>query len=141
MAILDKSKNNFLVDRQDDKAVGLKLPLVIDSGELMSTQTTIEAVKQNLMNLLSTELGERVMQPNLGIRLKKFLFEPFNTDVVIQIQDVIVECINYWLPFIQINDILVRMSDSERNTMQISVNFNLKKDSNKHESVQITIGE
>ena len=83
MAILDKNKNNFVVDRQENTFVGLKLPLTLEGGDISSTKTTLEAIKQNIKNLCSTELGERVMQPNLGVKLKKFLFEPFNENVVL----------------------------------------------------------
>ena len=141
MAILDKNKNNFVVDRQNEKFIGLKLPLVLDNGQKASTLTTLEAVKQNVLNLCSTELGERVMQPNLGINLKKYLFEPYSEDIVVQIQNTIVTSINYWLPFVQVNDVIVKMSDSERSTMEISVDFSLKKDPNNNESIQIQVGE
>ena len=77
MAIIDKNtKNWFLVDEDENQFIGLTLPLVLDSGELASTKTTLEAVKQNVLNLCSTDAGERVMQPNLGLRLKRFLFQP-----------------------------------------------------------------
>ena len=121
------------------KAIGKNL--IIKIHKEASTKTTLEAVKQNVLNLCSTETGERVMQPNLGIALKKFLFEPFSEDTVFQIQNVIVESINYWLPFVVVNDIQVKMSDSEKSTMSVSVNFSLKKDPNKHESIQISVGE
>jgi len=77
----------------------------------------------------------------LGIKLKKFLFEPFSEDVVLKIQEVIFDTISYWLPFVRILNINVKMSDSERSTMQISVDFVLEKDPNNTESIQITIGE
>ena len=141
MAILDNSKNNFVIDRQEDKFIGLKLPLVLDNGQIASTKTTLDAVKQNILNLCSTELGERVMQPNLGVNLKKYLFEPFSENIVIQIQDTIVESMDYWLPFVQLNDIQVNISDSERNTLEIVVDFSLKKDPQTNESIQIQVGE
>ncbi len=141
MAILDKSKNNFVVDRDDSKSIGLKLPLVLDNGTLASTKTTLDAVKQNIISLLNTEIGERVMQPKLGVKLKKFLFEPFTENVILQVKDVIIESMNYWLPFVVVNGIEVEMSESEKSTMNISVNFSLKKDPNKHESIQVIVGE
>ena len=141
MAILDKSKNNFVVDRDDSKSIGLKLPLVLDNGTLASTKTTLDAVKQNITNLLNTEIGERVMQPKLGVKLKKFLFEPFTENVILQVKDVIIESMNYWLPFVVVNGIEVEMSESEKSTMNIRVNFSLKKDPNKHEAIQVIVGE
>ena len=146
MAIIDKSQNKWYTnDRDENVSIGLRIPLVLDNGELASTKTTIEAVKQNILNLCSTELGERVMQPNLGLRLKRFLFEPFSEDIVTQVQNTILESINYWLPFVLLRDVKVRMSESTagdlNSTMLISVIFSLRKDPNTHESVQIIVGE
>ena len=91
-----------------------------------------------------TELGERVMQPNLGVSIKKYLFEPFSEDLVVQVQDTIVESMNFWLPFVQLNDIRVKMSDDNsdvgRSTMEISVDFSLKQDPTSNESVTLNIG-
>ena len=82
MAIVDNN-NQSVVDRDDAVSIGLKLPIVLDNGQLASTKTTLEAVKQNILNLCNTEVGERVMQPTLGVRLKRFLFEPFTEDTVL----------------------------------------------------------
>ena len=146
MAIIDKNtKNWFLVDEDENQFIGLTLPLVLDSGELASTKTTLEAVKQNVLNLCSTDAGERVMQPNLGLRLKRFLFQPHSEDLIREIETTIIEGLNEWLPFVRLNDIKVSMSDNQdgdfRSTLEVSVDFSLTKDDSTHESVQITIGE
>jgi len=145
MAIIDKNAHNWIDDSNENQSIGLTLPLYLDNGQIASTKTTLEAVKQNVLNLLNTEMGERVMQPNLGIMLKRFLFEPFSNEVVDNIGSVIVEAMNHWMPFVQINDIRVKMSDNEsgdfKSTMEVSVDFSLKKDNSVGESVQITVGE
>ena len=146
MAIIDrkKMKNPFINDRDDTVSLGLKLPMTLDNGQDGLTKTTIEAVKQNVFNLCSTELGERVMQPNLGVSIKKYLFEPFSEDLVVQVQDTIVESMNFWLPFVQLNDIRVKMSDDNgdvgRSTVEISVDFSLKQDPTSNEMVTMTYG-
>lgn len=145
MAIIDKNQQNWLlVDTDQDQFIGLTLPLYLDNGDIASTKTTIEAVKQNLFNLCSTEAGERIMQPNLGVRLKRFLFEPGNTaNIIGEIQQVIKESINYWLPFLLIKKINVVMSEDEggnsKNTMEITINFALQQNPNMMESVQIQL--
>jgi|TARA_R110000824_G_scaffold207573_3_gene393045 phage baseplate assembly protein W len=142
MAIVDNN-NQSVVDRDDAVSIGLKLPIVLDNGQLASTKTTLEAVKQNILNLCNTEVGERVMQPTLGVRLKRFLFEPFTEDTVLQVQDIILESVNYWLPFVNLNDIQVKMSDNEsgdfRSAMEISINFSLKRDPETLEMIQVTV--
>jgi phage baseplate assembly protein W len=146
MAIVDKSrlKTPNVFDQDESVALGLKLPMTFDNGYDASTKTTLEAVKQNVLNLCSTEIGERVMQPNLGVSIKKYLFEPFSEDLVVQVQDTIVESMNFWLPFVQLNDIRVKMSDNNsdvgRSTMEISVDFSLKQDPTSTESVTMTVG-
>ena len=146
MAIVDPSKLKTpnVFDRDEAVSLGLKLPMTFDNGYDASTKTTLEAVKQNVLNLCSTELGERVMQPNLGVGIKKYLFEPFSEDLVVQVQDTIVESMNFWLPFVQLNDIRVKMSDNiddiGRSTMEISIDFSLKQDPTSTESITLNVG-
>jgi len=145
MAIIDKSQKRFIADRDETQFIGLKIPLILDNGEKASTKTTLEAVKQNVFNLCNTERGERVMHPNLGLGLKTFLFEPFSEDVVESVKESIIESLNTWLPFVQINEIEVDMSDNNsdrfRSTLEIFIRFSLVKDPSINESIQIKVGE
>tara|TARA_Y100000034_G_scaffold84433_1_gene101047 strand:- start:954 stop:1385 length:432 start_codon:yes stop_codon:yes gene_type:complete len=142
MAIIDKNAKWYQIDEDEEVSIGITLPLNL--SDVYSTKTTIDAVKQNLLNLCNTEAGERVMQPNLGTRLKRFIFEPFSEELIIQIQDVLMTGLTYWLPFIKINNIDVRMSEEAkgdfRNTLEISIDFSLVKDTSTTDSIQITIG-
>ena len=141
MAIIDTSKlkTPHVFDRDEAVSLGLKLPMTFDNGYDASTKTTLEAVKQNVLNLCSTEMGERVMQPNLGVQLKQFLFEPFTEDVRVAIENSIVDTFSIWLPFVTIVTLDVEMSDA--NTLKIFVEFVLNRDPTTTESVQVIIGE
>tara|TARA_Y100001963_G_C6684674_1_gene401605 strand:+ start:374 stop:811 length:438 start_codon:yes stop_codon:yes gene_type:complete len=144
MAVVDpKYTNKYLVDQDEDQSIGLQLPLVLDNGQEGSTKTTLDAVKNNLMNLCSTEQGERPMQPLLGVALRQYLFEQYNEDIVVKVQNTLMESINFWLPFLLIKNIEVEMSKNEsgngKNTMVISVIFALKKDPDTSESIQVTV--
>ena len=147
MAVLDTSKKPFIQDRNDDVFIGINLPFKKSEGSegyFLSTTTTIEAVKNNVKLLLSTDKGERIFQPNLGIGLRRFLFEPITGETTIAIQNEIIETFNFWLPFISIKDIKVETTSADgTNPNQISINviFNLDKDPNTLESVQVQIGE
>ena len=147
MAILDTSKKPFIQDRDNDVFIGINLPFKKSEGSegyFLSTTTTIDAVKNNVRLLLSTDKGERIFQPNLGIGLRRFLFEPITGETTLAIQNEIVETFNFWLPFITIKDIKVETTSADgTNPNQISINviFNLDKDPNTLESVQVQIGE
>ena len=147
MAVLDTSKKPFIQDRDDNIFIGIDLPFHKSEGSegyFASTSTTIDAVKNNVRLLLSTEKGERIFQPNLGVGLRRFLFEQITNETTIAIQDEIIESFNFWLPFVKIKDIQVKFSEAdgiEPNQIYINVIFNLSKDPNTLESVQVQIGE
>ena len=149
MAIKDTSKKPFIEDRDDNVFIGIDLPFRKSDGIegwFASTTTTIEAVKNNIRNLLSTHKGERYMQPNIGLNLRKFLFEQFTDELRLQIENDILDTINFWLPFIQVKDLKVGMSSAtagsvNNNKLIISVVFNIIRDPNTLESVQVEIGE
>ena len=147
MAVLDTSKKPFIQDRDNDVFIGINLPFKKSEGSegyFLSTTTTIDAVKNNVKLLLSTDKGERIFQPNLGIGLRRFLFEPITGETTLAIQNEIVDTFNFWLPFVSIKDIKVETTSADgTNPNQISINviFNLDKDPNTLESVQVQIGE
>tara|TARA_Y100001963_G_scaffold90918_1_gene125287 strand:+ start:726 stop:1172 length:447 start_codon:yes stop_codon:yes gene_type:complete len=148
MAIKDLSKKPFIEDRDDNVFIGVDLPFRKSNGVegwFASTSTTIDAVKNNIKNLLSTHKGERFMQPNIGLNLRKFLFEQFTDELRLQIENDVLDTFDFWLPFIQIKDLQVQMSDSldsiGKNKLTINVVFNITRDPNTLESVQVEIGE
>ena len=148
MAIKDIAKKPFIEDRNDNIFIGIDLPFRKSEGVegwVAATTTTIEAVKNNIKNLLSTHKGERYMQPNIGLNLRKFLFEQFTDELRLQIENDILDTFNFWLPFVQVKDLQIKMSSPSdsvnTNKMIINVVFNITRDPNTLESVQVEIGE
>ena len=83
MAIIDLNKKPIIVDRNNDIFIGIDLPFRKSGGSegwFASTSTTIKAVKNNIRLLLQTQKGERLMQPQLGLNLQKYLFEQITID-------------------------------------------------------------
>ena len=149
MAIRDTHiTGSFIEDRDPNTFIGIDLPFRKSEGRdgwFASKETTIEAVKNNIKNLIQTQRGERFMQPFLGINLKKYLFEQVSDDIVIKIQNDILDTFEFWLPFVQVRDLKVQMSDAtagsvNNNKLIISVVFNITRDPNTLESVQVEIG-
>ena len=141
MAIKDLTKKPFIEDNNEEMSIGLDLPIRKSSGKdgyFASTSTTIEAVKNNIRNLLRTEQGERLMQPFLGVGLRKYLFEQVNEDNTLAIQENIISIFDIWLPFVQIGDIQVNIDDS--NQLIIKIVFTIQQDPTTLDSVQVSIG-
>jgi uncharacterized protein len=57
-----------------------------------------EDIKQSLNILLSTSLGERVMQPEYGCNLTDYLFESLSSSVIGYIKDRVKNAILYYEP-------------------------------------------
>ena len=145
MAILDKSKKPYIADGDNNVFIGLNLPINKSNGVdgyFSSSTTTIEAVKNNIRNLLQTYQGERLMQPNLGLNLRDYLFEPFTDDLKLQIQNDINETIGFWLPFVEIKKLEIKMDEQYEvgaNKLIIDILFNITRDPTTLASVQVQI--
>ena len=148
MAFLDTSvTGSFNEDRDDNIFIGLDLPIRKSDGVegyFTSTSTTIAAVKNNIRNILLTNKGERFLQPNIGLNLRKYMFEHVNSETIESIRIEIVDTFKNWLPFVEIRELRVNMDETDsigKNKLNIFVLFNIKKNPNILESVEVQIGE
>ena len=149
MAIINNSIKKYTQDENKNVKIGIDYPVNLNisgsDGYFQATTTTIQAVKTNIINLLNTNQGERLMQPNLGLNLKKYLFEQYTTELRDRIRNEIFDIFKFWLPFVKIQKLEISMSginsDIGKNTMNISMDFNITRDPSTFESIEITIGE
>jgi len=79
------------------------------SVELVSAE---DDINQSLNILLSTSLGERVMQPRYGCNLEDYLFDPLNASVRGYIKDLVTNAILYFEPRIIAEKIEITSADS-----------------------------
>ena len=95
------------------EGISPKLPLAMDEedGAYALNKTFKQMVKQNLKHLILTAPGEHMMDPELGVGLRRYLFEP-NTDMVhSEMEERIRSQIDIYLPFIHIVSITMVHSD------------------------------
>ena len=144
MAIRDTSRKPYIQDNDTKVKVGIDLPIRRGDdkdGFFASTSTTIEAVKINIRNLLQTNEGERFFQPNLGLNLRRLLFEHITNENLIGVQDAILDKIEFWLPFVEVTDIQVfsrnNTTDIGANEIRVKILFNIKQDPNTLDSVTL----
>jgi phage baseplate assembly protein W len=144
MAIKDTSRKPFKVDNDTNVKIGIDLPIRRDDGLggfFASTNTTIEAVKNNLRNLLQTNEGERFFQPNLGLNLRTLLFENIDSNNILGIQDTILDKLDFWLPFVEVRNIEVLNRDNDTsigvNEVRVKILFNIKQDPNTLDSITL----
>jgi uncharacterized protein len=87
--------------------LGCPYPLVKHPRGFFHTQSGINQIKSDLLALLLTEPGERVMLPEFGTALKKFIFEQNDSSVLEQIRNEITRAISIWEPRIAVQNIEV----------------------------------
>ena len=120
------------INAESNVALGVSLPF---NGEAVfnSTFTTKNQSKSNLINILLTQPGERIMQPKFGVGLRQLLFE--NTPDTESIKLQITNQVERYLPQITITDIFV---DQPLNThvLNIIITFRVNQ-TNEEDAIQV----
>lgn len=86
---------------------GCPYPIEADPLGYLRTQWGIDQIKSDILILLLTNPGERVMLPTFGTPLKKLFFEPNDAIVVQQARQMIIESIRRWEPRIALEQVKV----------------------------------
>ena len=143
MPILDRRNNQLIEDKDTRVSVGLNFPISRAPGNqdgfFSTSKTTIESIKNNIRLLLQTQKGERMFQPNLGMGIRRFLFEQITEDTQVQIENDIVDTFATWLPFVELREINIDLSEQDRNKINIKIVFNIKRAPNTIESVGVVL--
>lgn len=83
----------------------------------------IEDIQQSLTILLSTSLGERILQPQYGCNLRDYLFEPMNPSLIGFIQNLVENAILYFEPRIKAEKVdVTHEDDREYNNGVLRIN-------------------
>ena len=123
MAYINGNKRISPLDINKNVTIGVAFPLD-ENNMFKGTKTVKEQAKSNLINLLLTEPGERVNEPNFGVGLKKLLFEP-NLNVEI-LKEKINTQIEFYIPVITLSDVTFnQLEDEYKLFIVISYSFNL----------------
>lgn len=89
------------------KFLGAPYPIIKHPRGFLRTQDGINQVKSDLLCLLLTEPGERVMLPDFGTPLKQFFFEPNDLELSDRVREAISNSIKTWEPRIAVTNINV----------------------------------
>jgi phage baseplate assembly protein W len=117
----------------NDYAIGISLPIQIKNVAFAQTFQTIDQVRSNIVNLLSTKKGERLMQPEFGSGLQEVLFENITEgELGNRVDGIITETFEQWLPYVTVESIDLDFNNSliDRNRVNISLEFRIGDDVN-----------
>lgn len=111
------------LDLQKNIAIGISLPFSSPSA-FNKTYSTKDQIRSNLINLLLTDKGERVMNPEFGADLRRSLFEGINEDNNEIIRFKIINAVNTFIPEVTLTDIDIN-SNPDYNTLNITISYRL----------------
>lgn len=92
---------------------GSPYPIEEHARGYFHTQSGIDQIKSDMLALILTNQGERVMLPQFGLDLRRFLFEPADSVVVGQVKALLIEQLNLWEPRVVIDDIEITVNPDE----------------------------
>lgn len=104
-----------------------KFPLSLsENGDFSSTQTIKEMVKQNFKNLLLTVPGERILIPDFGVGIKRFLFEQKTAGIIDNMSGIIDKQTKKYLPYIDIVNIITENDSYSEEILYIKIVYFIK---------------
>ena len=114
------------------QGIGPLLPLSIDSrhGTYSLITDYHTEIKQNFKNLVLTNPGERIMNSDFGVGLRRYLFEN-RPDVTYQIESRLYDQVGKYMPYIVIESVLFDTTDElgvdliDRNMLSVQITFSV----------------
>jgi uncharacterized protein len=111
------TSNDFL-------GVGWGFPPTFDQQSKAVEMTEKETdIEKSLQILLTTSIGERVMQPKYGCNMNTLLFEPLNTTVKTIMIDKIKTAILFFEPRIDAKKIVLNMQDELAGVVLVEIEY------------------
>ena len=122
--------------------IGCQLPMTASPyGYFNPSTITRNQIKSNIINLILTNKGERVMNPEFGCDIYNLLFEPIDIYTIEEtIQSTITSNVKRWLPVVRVLKVEVNTDPNkiDRNILEIKLSFALPGDDDLEE-LQISL--
>ena len=111
----NKAKAGIISASVLSTVLGVKFPLFDKdnpSKGIFTKTASFDLLLSELRQFIRTERGERVMLPNFGLSLRKFLFEPLTEDVISAIKEEIYFGVGRYLQKVNIRKLEVQEGDT-----------------------------
>lgn len=92
------------------------------STEMISDE---EDIRSSLEILLTTRIGERIMQPTYGCEMTKLIFEPIDATLITYIKDLVNDAILYHEPRIVLNSMDVVEADPSGGLVEVHLEYTI----------------
>ncbi len=93
------------------KFYGYNPPFIGGSQNIMSRQEDLRLIKNDLLQLLLTIPGERVMRDDYGVNLRNIVFEQLDDQSLLLLRSDVSEAINRYEPRVFLNSLDIERDD------------------------------
>lgn len=111
------------IDTKPGVAVGVSV-LFNNSAVFTSTYTTKDAVKNNLINYLLTNRGDRYDNPLFGGDLRKYVFEQISDTTIDTIKEDVSTTIQNYFPIIDLENVVI-LRQPDTNVIFVEIYYTL----------------
>lgn len=112
---------------------GLKFPISVKKSKIC-TSAGNDSIKESIILILGTAIGERVMRPDFGCRLNEMVFASNDMGTATLIQNYVEEALMKWEPRIKVTDVSATVK-SDSTTMEILIEYTVKSSNSKENLV------
>lgn len=110
----------------------------VQGGVFATTQTTAQAIRVNLLSLLTTKRGHRVMNSRFYSPLYDYIFEPWDAISETELDKEMKEKILEFIPEINLENVIYDF-DEEINLLKVNVIYRITDLGNRRDEISLTI--
>ena len=103
---------------------GISAPF-LSGNKVLERQADERLIKNDLLQLLLTAPGERVMRPTFGAPIRTFVFEQMDINDLTTLKDSIKTAITQFEKRVTVKDILLKQTDDNELTIKILGSLNI----------------
>ncbi len=114
-----------MAQKQDYLGTGWSFPLKTGLQGGISLSAADRKVREAILIILQTELGERRYRPDFGCRLSELTFSPLNSKTLFLMRFYVQEALETWEPRINLEEVVAE-PDPILGRVNLIINYRLK---------------
>jgi len=118
---------------------GIAFPFQVGTQSFPKEATNEALIKQSLVQIITTQPGERYMLPEFGCGALNFVFEPDDAVLTAYIQDTVSRSIARWETRVVVNAVKVERNSLFESQIIVTVEYTVKATS-QTQNVSVTLG-
>ncbi len=112
--------------RKDFLGTGWKFPIQVDKNGAIAVSSQEEKVRESVLIILNTILGERTMEPKFGSGLSNLVFQPINSGTFAAIADQVREALIEWEPRIDVLKVISSPKETEIGKLLVNIEYRVR---------------